>query len=288
MFKPALPKISVCIPTFNGAPTIRETIESVLLQTWADFELIVCDDSSSDSTLEIVQLFNDQRIKIVKNLKIGSVADNWNHAMSHCQSDLIKIMGQDDLLYPKCLQIELALFEKFAKSNPSFIYSNRDIVFQNGTKLFKPQTGKKTGARLRQSELLLRNVVRSGRNPIGEPVSVTMRRSCFLKTNGFEGSYVIDLDMWFKLLQLGPAIENKTILSAFRVSRRSWSFKLRKDQAKETLELFHETAFLNQKISKFDLHLGKFLAYSVQYLRMLVIYTFDITASLRRKKNYEH
>jgi glycosyltransferase involved in cell wall biosynthesis len=59
-----MPIISVIIPVYNGEATIRETIESVLNQTFHDFELIIINDGSEDATLDIVDHFQDSRIKV--------------------------------------------------------------------------------------------------------------------------------------------------------------------------------------------------------------------------------
>lgn len=102
-----LPAISVCIPTYNGAKYIAQTIESILNQTFTDFEIIVSDDGSSDKTLEIVGSFNDPRIVRIDRLsKVGAEA-NWNNAVANASASLVKLVCQDDLLYPQCLEVEV-------------------------------------------------------------------------------------------------------------------------------------------------------------------------------------
>jgi glycosyltransferase involved in cell wall biosynthesis len=66
-----MPLISVIIPVYNGESTIQETIESVLKQTFSDFELIVIDDGSQDSTLQIVSMIQDPRIKVFSHQMLG-------------------------------------------------------------------------------------------------------------------------------------------------------------------------------------------------------------------------
>jgi hypothetical protein len=119
-------------------------------------------------------------------------------------------------------------------------------------------------------------VLRSGRNPIGEPVAVTMRRDAFDKTSGFEGSYVVDLAMWFKLLEYGSAIKIHQVLSAFRISRSSWSFRLRKSQASETIELFKLISnTVHQTRPPINLFIGIIMAHIVQLLRVLILIIVD-------------
>ena len=272
MFDPPYPRISVCIPTFNGASTIHETVSSVLAQTFMDFELVICDDASSDSTIEILSQFNDPRIKVHQFEKAPSAAGNWSRAMNLCVGQYIKIMGQDDLLYVNCLEAEVLAMTTHEVDSPSFVYSSRDIILPSGrrvkpTKLFKPQ-----GSRISDSKKLIQKVIRSGRNPIGEPVAVTIRRDSYIKTTSFQGSYVIDLDMWLQLLEFGPAVKISEVLSAFRVSRSSWSFQLRRTQAIETIALLESASakYLHRN-SSLNLQVGKIMAYIMQVIRSIVL-----------------
>ena len=78
MIDPTIPAISVCIPTFNGERTIAETLRSVLSQTLSDFEIVICDDSSVDKTLEIIGQFDDPRIVVSKFEKAPTPAAATN------------------------------------------------------------------------------------------------------------------------------------------------------------------------------------------------------------------
>jgi glycosyltransferase involved in cell wall biosynthesis len=272
MIDPTIPAISVCIPTFNGERTIVETLRSVLSQTFSDFEIVICDDSSTDGTLSILSEINDDRIKIHRFEKASAASENWNRAMRLCQSEFVKIMGQDDVLYPNCLEIELRALSKHAAQLPTFVYSRRDIVLHNGFRLKRSNLLGRTGSMVPSTPKLIRRVIRSGRNPIGEPVAITMRRSAYEKTRGFHGSYVIDLDMWFQLLEFGPAVKVEEVLSAFRVSRKSWSFQLRKTQAEETISLLQTASqkYCGRNFS-LNLRIGSLMAYAMQFARMIVL-----------------
>ena len=277
MIDPTIPAISVCIPTFNGERTIAETLRSVLSQTFSDFEIVICDDSSVDKTLEIIDQFDDPRIVMSKFEKAPTPAANWNRAVQLCRGQYVKVMGQDDVLYSQCLEMEMLALTKHIDLTPVFVFSNRNIILKSGFKLKQSNLLRRKGFLSMNGQTLFRSVLRSGRNTIGEPVSVTMRRDAFDKTSGFEGSYVVDLAMWFKLLEYGSAINIHQVLSAFRISRSSWSFRLRKSQAKETIELFD---YLSDKYNpngrSVNLLIGKKMAYLMQFLRAVILYVVDI------------
>ena len=268
MIDPTTPAISVCIPTFNGDRTIEETLRSVLNQTFSDFEIVICDDSSTDKTLQIVAQFDDSRIIVSKFEKASNPAANWNRAVRLCRGQYVKVMGQDDVLYPQCLEMEMRTFTKYSDSAPVFVFSNRDIILESGFKLKRSNLFRRTGFQSVGRNKALRSVLRSGRNTIGEPVAVTMRRETFEKTRGFEGSYVVDLAMWFDLLEYGSAVKNHQVLSAFRISRSSWSFRLRKSQARQTIELFEK---LNPGPPGVILFWGKMMANLIQSIRALIL-----------------
>jgi glycosyltransferase involved in cell wall biosynthesis len=268
MIDPTTPAISVCIPTFNGDRTIEETLRSVLNQTFSDFEIVICDDSSTDKTLQIVAQFDDPRIIVSKFEKAPDPAANWNRAVRLCRGQYVKVMGQDDVLYPQCLEMEMRAFTEYSDIAPVFVFSNRDIILESGFKLKRSNLFRRTGFQSVGRNKALRSVLRSGRNTIGEPVAVTMRRDTFEKTRGFEGSYVVDLAMWFDLLEYGSAVKNHQVLSAFRISRSSWSFRLRKSQARQTIELFEK---LNPGRPGVHLFWGKMMANLIQSIRALIL-----------------
>jgi hypothetical protein len=165
---------------------------------------------------------------------------------------------------------------QFANIAPAFVFSNRDIILSSGFKLKRTNLFRRKGFQCVDSKSLLNSVLRSGRNPIGEPVAVTMRRDAFDKTSGFEGSYVVDLAMWFKLLEYGSAIKIHQVLSAFRISRSSWSFRLRKSQASETIELFKLISnTVHQTRPPINLFIGIIMAHIVQLLRVLILIIVD-------------
>ena len=252
-----LPAISVCIPTYNGAKYIAQTIESILNQTFTDFEIIVSDDGSSDKTLEIVGLFNDPRIVRIDRLsKVGAEA-NWNNAVANASASLVKLVCQDDLLYPQCLEVEVQTMSKSENQDVSFCFHLRDFVTPNSRKLRSHRVGYSNLQKYSKTEILTK-VVRSGGNPIGEPMAVTMRKLSLNSAGKFRGDYVIDLDMWSKLSDQGSALFIEQHLSAFRISKTSWTSSLKKSQLSSVRTLSKKLQVDSDgAITKFDLLRGQ-------------------------------
>ena len=91
--------ISIVMATYNGETYIREQINSILNQTISDFELIICDDCSKDSTVEIIKRYKDKdkRITLVENEKNLGFKKNFEKAISYCKGDFIAFCDQDDI-----------------------------------------------------------------------------------------------------------------------------------------------------------------------------------------------
>ena len=252
-----LPAISVCIPTYNGAKYIAQTIESILNQTFTDFEIIVSDDGSSDNTLEIVGSFNDPRIVRIDRLsKVGAEA-NWNNAVATASASLVKLVCQDDILYPQCLEVEAQTMNRSENQDVSFCFHLRDFVTPNSRKLSSRRVGYSNLQKYSKTEILTK-VVRSGGNPIGEPMAVTMRKLSLNSAGKFRGDYVIDLDMWSKLSDQGSALFIEQHLSAFRISKTSWTSNLKKSQLSSVRTLSKKLQVDSDgAITKFDLLRGQ-------------------------------
>jgi glycosyltransferase involved in cell wall biosynthesis len=126
-------KFSVTIPTYKSR-FLKEAIESVVSQTYADWELIVVDDCSPEPLKEIVEPFlSDRRISYYRNEKncgAVNVVENWNICLSYCTGDYVICMGDDDRLLPNCLEIYKKLIEKHPTLN---VYHTRtEIINEKG------------------------------------------------------------------------------------------------------------------------------------------------------------
>jgi glycosyltransferase involved in cell wall biosynthesis len=102
--KMAHPRFSIVIPTYNREDLVGYTIQSVLNQTFADFEIIVCDNCSTDETAKVVRQYSDPRVKYVKTPRHMVIADNWEFARSHASGELIIMLGDDDALLGSALE----------------------------------------------------------------------------------------------------------------------------------------------------------------------------------------
>ena len=105
--------VSIIMPSYNTAGYISETIESVLAQTYANWELIIVDDCSTDNTDEVVKPFlTDKRIKYLKNEKNSGAAVSRNYALREAKGKWIAFLDSDDLWLPEKLEKQIAFMEK--------------------------------------------------------------------------------------------------------------------------------------------------------------------------------
>jgi glycosyltransferase involved in cell wall biosynthesis len=117
--------ISVCIPTYNGQEYIAQQIESILRQLEAEDEIVISDDNSTDSTIEIIKTLNDNRIKIYYNNGKNGVINNIENALKKCKGDYIFLSDQDDVWLENKVSVCMHALQKAA-----FVVSDCHIVNQ--------------------------------------------------------------------------------------------------------------------------------------------------------------
>ena len=108
-------KFSVTIPTYK-VRYLKETIDSVLAQTYQNYEIVIVNDASPYDIDSVVCQYSDPRIRYFKNIKncgAKDVVDNWNICLSYATGDYLICMGDDDNLTPRCLQDFADLIEKY-------------------------------------------------------------------------------------------------------------------------------------------------------------------------------
>ena len=99
--------VSIIMPSYNTGRFIKESIESVLAQTYSNWELIIVDDCSTDNTDEIVAQFTDERIKYLKNEVNSGAAVSRNRALREAKGKWIAFLDSDDLWLPEKLEKQI-------------------------------------------------------------------------------------------------------------------------------------------------------------------------------------
>ena len=107
------PKISVVMPTYNREGMICHAIQSILDQTFNDWELIIVDDGSTDKTESVVKMFGDKRIRYFKNPKNRGIGYSRNFGNKKANADIIVVQDSDDMSFPDRLEEIYKVFQSF-------------------------------------------------------------------------------------------------------------------------------------------------------------------------------
>lgn len=128
-----MPTVSVCIPTYNRANLLPYAVNSVLAQSYTDFELIICDDGSTDNTAEIVSKWDDPRIRYIRQPVNGGRSRNMRSGFeAACGSYFIKF-DDDDAITPEFLEKTVAVLD--AEPSVDFVCTNHWIINQNNERV---------------------------------------------------------------------------------------------------------------------------------------------------------
>ena len=189
------PLVSIVIPTYNRADLISKAIQSVIDQTYKNWELIVVDNYSDDNTKEVIEAFNDDRILMLFAPRTGSVAASRNLGVAHSNGEWIAFLDSDDWWLPE----KLKHVSKAMRISPDLIYHDLQIVNANGASMKQKRTKSRNLKEPIYLDLLLNG------NDIALS-SVVVRRATFLEVKGMNESptffAVEDYDLWLRIAQI--------------------------------------------------------------------------------------
>jgi len=228
--------ISICIPTYNGSKYLDACLQSVFAQTFTDFEIIVCDDCSSDNTIEIVKAFQekDNRIKLSVNEKNLGLVGNWNRCLEIAQGEWIKFVFQDDLISANCLEQMLSV----ATNETQLVLSEREFIFEEDVIDDIKKTYREVGRLYELAEVdkvrhfskretcdLINTYIPA--NFLGEPTSVLFRKSVINEVGVFnsEVNQHCDLEYWIRIISAHGFVYISDKLVSFRVHNSSTTQK---------------------------------------------------------------
>jgi glycosyltransferase involved in cell wall biosynthesis len=223
------PKVSVCLPVYNGSNYLALAIESVLAQTFSDFELLIANDCSTDDTQKIIEKYasTDARIKHWINEKNLKLFGNYNACIEKAAGQYIKLFAHDDLLHPKMLEKMVAVLDKNA--DVSLVTTARGWIDGDGkhidarskmeAKIMKPF---ECDTRLAVDSAIA-DTLRDMVNWLGEPCAQMFRRA--QASGGYDTSFkqIGDLEYGYRLLQHGDYFFIAEELCFFRRHAESWS-----------------------------------------------------------------
>ncbi len=267
------PVVTVCIPVYNTEAFIGKAVDSVISQTFQDFEILIYDNHSTDKTMNVVRKYRDKRIKVVQHSRNLGAEANWNAVVKAARGRFIKILCADDFLYPSALETQLAVLNAPDAQNVVLTCAARHIVDDTDRILMKRGPGRMERI---AGENAVRRTIRRGTNIFGETSSALFRKDAREKAGLFTAAipYVIDLDMWTRMLRHGDVVFTPEVLSAYRVGAASWSMEIMKKQGENFLRFIgHVRKTPGSGVTPADAWIGKVSARVQAFLRQ-VFYRF--------------
>lgn len=204
---------SILMPNYNNAPFLKEAIDSCLNQSFRDFEFIIVDDGSTDESVQIINSYNDQRIKLIQKEKNSGIVDSLNLGLQHCTSEFIIRMDGDDISLP-------GRFEKLIyhmKNNPAIgVFSSGLKMFGNRNDILNVNTG---------PALLKAGMIHGATVPHAPCVF----RASILKENQIKYSHanphMEDYDIFFRIKNLTQFENINEILYLYRINNHNVTIK---------------------------------------------------------------
>lgn len=182
-------KVSIVIPTYNHGEYIRKCIESIISQTYNNWEAIIVNNNSTDNTVDIINNFNEERISIINIDNQGIIAKSRNIGIKNSTGDYIAFLDSDDWWYPKKLEI---IMKK--KGNADFIYHYLDI-YNNEQKTNKKHRVRSLKPPVFEDLMINANAISNS--------SVVVKKNILLKAGNLSEDVklkaVEDYDLWLRI-----------------------------------------------------------------------------------------
>jgi glycosyltransferase involved in cell wall biosynthesis len=197
------PKVTVCICTYNRAEMLKESIQSVLNQSYRDMKIVVLDNCSTDNTKEVVLAFDDERLEYRRNAKNLGGGGNFNRALELCDTEYLNIFHDDDRMFPWMIEKLVEVMETF--QDVGLVGSSR--VFALGSGPIPQKIGGVKGRRYRKNEFI--EAVCGGENGCIVPPSIMLRFSFIKKTNlrfRYDLCTTSELYFWMQANNLGLSL----------------------------------------------------------------------------------
>lgn len=242
------PKVSVLLPVYNHAKYLRETIESVLNQTFSDFELLISDDCSTDDSVQVIKSYTDERIRGAFFEENKGTVRALNHLLKMAQGEYIAVLGSDDVWELDKLEKQLAVLEN--DRGLAACFSGATIIDQDSKEILDQSIFSKETFELENVDkaFLLRKLYMTGNRFCHS--SALIRSSVHRQIGEYNVAYrqLHDYDLWIRiLLQYNvyiidtPLVQYRFVQNAGNVSQNTEKNNLRLyNEAEEIINFLFE------------------------------------------------
>lgn len=255
-------KVSIILPTYNGEKFLRESIESCLGQTYSNIELIVVNDCSNDSSLDIIQSFEDDRLVVVTNEENQKLPRSLNIGFSKASGEYLTWTSDDNYYLPNAIEVMVHTLDK---ENADLVYAHYNTIDESGQITGNRKVGN-------VEDILIDNVVRA---------CFLYKTSVHLTLDGYNPDLFLveDYDFWIRAAKAGFTFHPiNNVLYHYRFHDGSLTEKRRKEIAKALLKLISH--HLNDKNSE------EFISDKL-YLRLAKLYKLNGQTGSQRKSAWK-
>jgi glycosyltransferase involved in cell wall biosynthesis len=194
-----VPRVSICIPSYNAARFLPAAIDSVLAQDFADFELVVSDDASADDTAAVLGRYADPRLRVVRSEDRLGQAGNWNRCVELAGAEYVILLHADDELLPGYLERAVAVLD--AHEEVRLVHCSVEHIDEAGNLLFVQTLFDED--LLDGDRVILRRLLLEG--CLINPAGVMVRRTAYERAGPFTDRIVwgVDWHMWIRVALQG-------------------------------------------------------------------------------------
>lgn len=268
-----MPKVSICIPAYNQAVHLKKSIDSVLSQTFTDYEIILTDDSPGNIVSDLVKKYNlpDAIIYFKNKTTLGS-PENWNEAIKKSTGEYIKILHHDDCLFNKD---SLGKFVAMLDTNPSADFAFAATLVTS----IKHAVEEHRSSPAQLNSLRKDATIIYKSNFVGAPSTTIFRRkaTCFFDKNL---KWLVDIDFYIRMLLQGQLfVCSEEILTVTHMPEGRITEACENNKEVEVFEYF----YLFDKLKPF-LGKGKSEAYRNALLKLIAVckkYSLKNTLEIR-------
>ena len=249
---------SVIIPLYNKEISIKKTVDSILKQSFSDFELIIVNDGSTDNSLAQVEAIKDSRIKIL-TIPNGGVSNARNFGVSKASFDYISFLDADDTWFLDFLKEMKGLIDDFP--NAALWSANHQLNINESFKTY--YSGKNNGFRNYFTDYF--KCVNENYNTIIWTGTVIMKKEKFDTLGGFDENLSMgeDIDLWFRCALKFPIVFYNKVLAIYRINSENRACDKNHQLTKTFLAKTYKYLQNNNLPSDFKKYLRKYIANNI-------------------------